>query len=319
MVTRGRLQRYVGDNGKGCCVEMLQADELKKVKLPNGETISYRERVGGEKVCLLIHGNMTSSKHWDVLMENFDEQYTVIAPDLRGFGHSSYNNRITHIKDFSDDLKAFVDLLGLKKFSIVGWSTGGAVGMQFCANYPGYCEKLVLLASASTRGYPFFKTNENGKPDLTTRLTTIEEIEADHGKTIPMQSLYTTKNREGLKAVWNAVIYTHNKPTAEKYEEYVDDMLTQRNLPDVYHALNTFNISKIDHIAAKGTGEVNLIQIPVLILYGERDLVVPFQMTSELIEDFGEQAQAVCLRNCGHSPLVDDLAQLKQSIENFLK
>ena len=85
--------------------------------------------------------------------------------------------------------------------------------MQFCANYPGYCEKLVLLASASTRGYPFFKTNEDNTPDMYDRLTTIEEIEADIGKTIPMQHLYTTKNREGLKAVWNAVIYTHNKPT----------------------------------------------------------------------------------------------------------
>ena len=31
---------------------------------------------------------MTSSKHWDVLMDEFDEQYTIIAPDLRGFGQS---------------------------------------------------------------------------------------------------------------------------------------------------------------------------------------------------------------------------------------
>ena len=95
-------------------------------------------------------------------------------------------------------------------------------------------------------------------------------------------------------------------------------MLTQRNLADVYHALNTFNISHKDHTAAKGTGEVDLIQIPVLILYGERDLVVPFQMTSELIEDFGQKAKVVSLSNCGHSPFVDDLAQLKQSIEKFL-
>lgn len=298
---------------------MLKAEQLKNIKLPNGESISYRKRPGGEKLCLFIHGNMTSSKHWDLLMEQFDEQYTIIAPDLRGFGYSSYHNRISHIKDFSDDLKAFVDLLGLQDFAIVGWSTGGAVGMQFCANYPGYCNKLVLLASASTRGYPFYKTNEDNTPDVNTRLTTIEQIESDAGKTIPMQHLYATKNREGLKAVWNAVIYTHNKPSDEKYEEYIDDMLTQRNLPDVYHALNTFNISRLDHVAAKGTGEVDNIQIPVLILYGERDYVVTFQMTSELIEDFGGRAQAICLKNCGHSPLVDDLAQLKQSIENFFK
>jgi len=37
--------------------------QYKQVDLPNGERISYREREGGEKKLLLIHGNMTSSKH----------------------------------------------------------------------------------------------------------------------------------------------------------------------------------------------------------------------------------------------------------------
>lgn len=291
---------------------------FKKVKLSNGETISYRERPGGEKVCVLVHGNMTSSKHWDVLMEILSEEFTIIAPDLRGFGQSSYHHRITHIKDFSDDLKGFIDLLGLKNFSLVGWSMGGAVTMQFCADYPGYCEKLILLASASTRGYPFYKTDEDGVIDFNSRLTTIEEIEQDQGKTIPMQSLYDLKDRKGLRLVWNAAIYTHNRPEPRKYGEYIDDMLTQRNLADVYFALNNFNISHIDHTAAKGAGAVDKIQIPVLILYGERDLVVPFHMTKEIIDDFGERAKAVELENCGHSPFVDDIQQLKNEIEKFL-
>ncbi|SOC19720.1 pimeloyl-ACP methyl ester carboxylesterase [Ureibacillus xyleni] len=292
--------------------------ELKTVHLPNGEIMSYRERIGGEELCIFVHGNMTSSKHWDLLMENLDPRYTIIAPDLRGFGESTYKNRITHMRDFSDDLKSFVDSLELKDFSLLGWSTGGAVAMQFCVDYPGLCHKLMLLASASTRGYPFYKTNEDGSQS-TTRLKTITEIENDHGKTIPMQGLYDTKNRDGLKAVWNAVIYTHNQPDEQKYDEYVDDMLTQRNLADVYHVLNTFNISHYANEAAKGTGEIDNIQIPVLIVYGERDYVVPSYMTDELIEDFGEKAKVVKLTNCGHSPLVDDLEQLTNAIEQFLK
>ena len=58
------------------------------------------------------------------------------------------------------------------------------------------------------------------------------------GKTIGMQTLYDTKDVEGLKTVWNAVIYTHRRPDEKKYGEYVEDMMTQRNLADVYHALN---------------------------------------------------------------------------------
>lgn len=297
---------------------MKVIEQLKVVELSNGETIAYRERPGGEKLVLFIHGNMTSSKHWDILMDTFNEDYTIIAPDLRGFGGSTYNKRASHVRDFSNDIKLFVDSLGLKKFSLVGWSFGGTVCMQFCADNPEYCEKLVLLASGSTRGYAHYKTNSDGSPDVTTRFTTIEEIESDQMRTIPMQALYDTKNRDGLKLVWNSAIYTHKQPGEEKYNEYIDDMLTQRNLADVYHALNTFNISHVDNVAAKGTGEIDKINIPVLNLYGERDLVVPYIMTQEITEDFGDKAKTVKLENCGHSPLIDDLQQLKTAIENFL-
>ncbi|HWL26122.1 MAG TPA: alpha/beta hydrolase [Ureibacillus sp.] len=297
---------------------MKVIEQLKVVELSNGETITYRERPGGEKLVLFIHGNMTSSKHWDILMDTFNEDYTIIAPDLRGFGGSTYNKRASHVRDFSNDIKLFVDSLGLKKFSLVGWSFGGTVCMQFCADNPEYCEKLVLLASGSTRGYAHYKTNSDGSPDVTTRFTTIEEIESDEMRTIPMQALYDTKNRDGLKLVWNSAIYTHKQPGEEKYNEYIDDMLTQRNLADVYHALNTFNISHVDNVAAKGTGEIDKINIPVLNLYGERDLVVPYIMTQEITEDFGDKAKTVKLENCGHSPLIDDLQQLKTAIENFL-
>ena len=119
-------------------------EPYKKWILPNREQIAYRERAGGEQTVILVHGNMTSSKHWDVLMDAMDAKYKVYAPDFRGFGESSYNERVTSIKDFSDDLKGFVDALELKDFYLVGWSTGGAVCMQFVADYPGYCEKLVF-------------------------------------------------------------------------------------------------------------------------------------------------------------------------------
>ena len=137
---------------------------LPKVTLNNNETIAYRKRLGGKQIIILVHGNMTSSKHWDVLMDALNPKYTVYALDLRGFGESSYHERITHIKDFSDDLKGFVDALGLRGFHLIGWSTGGAVCMQFEADYPGLCEKLILIASASTRGYPFYGTKGRWYP-----------------------------------------------------------------------------------------------------------------------------------------------------------
>lgn len=297
---------------------MNKLDVLANVELSNGETLTYRKREGGDELVLLVHGNMTSSKHWDLLMESMDERFTIYAVDMRGFGESTYNKRITSIKDFSDDIKLFVDALELKDFTIIGWSTGGNVAMQFCADYPDYSKKLVLFASGSTRGYPFYSSNADGTPDLTKRLATIEQIEQDPVKTIPMQQMYDTKNRDGLKFVWNSVIYTQNQPDEARYEQYVDDMLTQRNLADVYHALNTFNISAVDNVVARGTNQVKDIHIPTFVLYGDRDFVVTGAMTTEIIEDFAGQAQIMKLANCGHSPLVDCLDETKEAIKEFI-
>lgn len=289
---------------------------IKEVHLPNGETLAYREREGGEQKVLLIHGNMTSSKHWDLVYENIDAKYKLYAVDLRGFGQSTYNNLITSIKDFSDDVKLFVDAIRLKDFAIVGWSTGGAVSMQFVADYPGYCNKLILLASESTRGYPFDgKLHENDEPR---RFALHEEIKKDISKTIPVQTAYDTNNTELLKLIWNAVIYTHNQPSSELYEEYLQDMRTQRNLAEVHHSNNTFNISHHHNGLVEGNGKVDDINVPVLVLRGERDYVVTAEMTNEILEDLGSKARFIELKNCGHSPLVDNLPQLLSAITQFL-
>ncbi|WHY89103.1 alpha/beta hydrolase [Neobacillus novalis] len=290
---------------------------LKEVLLPNGETLAYREREGGEVKVLLIHGNMTSSKHWDLVLDNMDKKYKLYAVDLRGFGGSSYNNLVMSIKDFSDDVKLFVDEIGLKDFAMAGWSTGGAVAMQFAADYPGYCNKLILLASESTRGYPFYgKINEMDEPR---RFALHEEIKQDLIRTIPVQTAYDTNNVDLLKLIWNAVIYTDNQPAAELYEEYVQDMRTQRNLAEVHHANNTFNISRHHNGLVEGNGKVDLIGVPVLVLQGDRDMVIAKEMTKELVEDLGEKAVYIELKDCGHSPLVDDLPKLLKAMTNFLE
>lgn len=291
---------------------------LKEIVLSNEERITYRERAGGHKTVVLVHGNMTSSKHWDVLMDTLDPNYKLYAIDLRGFGGSSYHNRITRIKDFSDDLNECMKILQLVDFHLIGWSTGGAVCMQYVIDYPDTCDKLVLLASASTRGYPFYAANEDASPDLNRRLTTIDDIEQS-GQNLLVQGMYDTNNREGLKAVWEATIYSHRKPDADQYEAYIDDMLTQRNLADVYHALNVFNSSDVENALGKGTGRAKEISIPVLVIKGDRDYVVTSQMTAEIMEDLGSHASLVVLEDTGHSALIDNVEKLREEIETFLQ
>ncbi|HHW37225.1 MAG TPA: alpha/beta hydrolase [Bacillales bacterium] len=288
---------------------------LKTVKLANGETLGYRERDGGEDVLLLIHGNMTSSKHWDLVLEALPENIKVYAVDLRGFGISTYNKPIETIKDFSDDVQQFVDALGIEDFSLSGWSTGGAVAMQYTVDYPKAVNKIILLASASTRGYPFYSVNAFGQQ---VRLTKKEEILKDITKTIPVLHAYQNRDKLFLRNMWDLVIYNNNKPDSVRYDDYLEDMLTQRNLVDVYQALNLFNISGNHNGINEGTNQVKSIKVPTLVLWGEKDLVVTEKMTKEIIKDLGENAKLMVLRNCGHSPLIDDLDQLVNEMVTFL-
>ncbi|NLP50013.1 alpha/beta hydrolase [Bacillus sp. RO1] len=290
----------------------------KQVKLSNGETYGYRERAGFGETILLIHGNMTSSKHWDLLMENIDDSFHLVAVDMRGFGESTYHEKIYSIKELADDIKLFVDELNLTDFTILGWSTGGAVAMQFVADNPNFAKKLILLASASTRGYPMHETDENGQPDLSKRLTSYEQVMQDKTRTITISHAYENRNKEVLRMIWDYAIYHDNQPEENRYEEYLEDMLTQRNYPEILHALNMFNISNHHNGLKQGTGEVEKINIPVLVLAGDKDLVISEQMSREVVADLGGVATFLSLKGCGHSAQVDDLSQLLQAITTFV-
>ncbi len=110
--------------------------KLKKIKISNGEILGYRESENGEIPILFLHGNMSSSKHWDTIFERLPNNFKIYAPDMRGFGFSTYNTPVNSLNNFSEDLKLFVDEINLKEFYLTGWSTGAGVSMIFSANYP---------------------------------------------------------------------------------------------------------------------------------------------------------------------------------------
>jgi pimeloyl-ACP methyl ester carboxylesterase len=265
-----------------------------------------------------VHGNMNSSKHWDVVIENLDACFKVYAVDLRGFGISTYHRPIEDLTDYTRDLKLFTEALGLTSFHLAGWSTGGGVVMQYAADYPEQVNTLILLASMSTRGYPFYRDNEQGLPDLTQRITTREEIN-QLPRTLLISAAGANKDKPFMKALFDAAVYNVLKPDPERYEAYLEDILTQRNLADIYHGLNVFNISDIDNAAAKGTGAAKRIQAPTLVIRGQNDLIITENMSREILEDIGAQARGIYMDNCGHSPLVDDLPQLLRHMTDFMR
>jgi len=292
--------------------------QLKLSKLGNGETSGYRESGAGNKIILLIHGNMTSSKHWDTFMAKFPEGYKIYAIDLRGFGVSSYCNRIDSLKDFSEDVKLFVDGLMLKDFILAGWSMGGGVSMQFASDYPSHVNKLILLGSVGIAGYPILKKDKTGQPIDGEFLTTREEVEGDT-QISPILDAYKTKNKDYLRKLWDTTIYTQQKPSSANYEEYLEAMLAQRNLVDVAYSLTRFNISHRHNGVVDGTGQVDRIIAPTLVIQGDKDYIVPMDDAKEIVDGIGDNAKLAVLKNSGHAPMVDSLDKLISTFIDFAK
>lgn len=297
---------------------MMKPAIMKSVALSNGETIAYQEAGNGTEILVLIHGNMTSSQHWDLVIEQLQDSYHIYALDLRGFGFSTYHHPIDSLNEFAEDVKLFVDELQLKKFSLVGWSMGGGVAMQFAAAYPMNVNKLILVESVGVKGYPSFKKDINGQPIVSNLLKTKEEIAKDPVQIAPVVQALKQKDKQYYRNIWNLLIYTHHQPSPDRYEKYLNDMLTQRNFVDVNYGLVTFNISDEHNGVVAGNGDMNRIQVPTLVLQGNRDYVVPKVVGEELAKHL-PNAKLVVLENCGHSPFIDCLEAFINEVTEFLK
>ncbi len=291
---------------------------LNSIKLSNGETMGYRKIGEGSKILILVHGNMSTSKHWDTVMESMPPEYTSYAIDMRGFGLSSYNIPVNSLRDFSEDLKLFVDAMGLKSFNLAGWSTGGGVAMYFAIDYPEYVEKLILVESVGIKGYPMFKKDDTGQPILGEFLRTKEEIGADKVQVVPILNAYWNRDKAFLRMVWDSGIYLFGKPKEERYEEYLEAMLTQRNLVDIDYSLVHFNISDEHNGVVEGTGEVHKIKAPTMVIQGKKDLIVPMDMGVGIAEGIGDISKLELLDNGGHAPMTDDLNRFMNLILSFM-
>jgi pimeloyl-ACP methyl ester carboxylesterase len=292
----------------------MKSYPLKTIELPNGETLGYREGGRTGPVIVLLHGNLTSSKHMEILMERLEDSYKLFALDMRGFGISTYHQRIGSLKDLADDIRLFADELKLKKFSLLGWSTGGAVAMQFAADHPHLVEKLVLIESVGIKGYRFFKNPWLDQPAWAENLAA-QLMASNHGA---WQQLKSPQGRQFIRHLWDKTIYTRGKPVESIYEEYLDDALTQRNFTDINYALLNYNISSVHNGVQPGSGAIELIQAPTLVIQGEQDLVVPSHIGEEIAAALGNKARLVILPNCGHAPFFDCLPVTVQLIRDFV-
>ena len=287
----------------------------KKFVNIGAETLAYLDEGQGE-VVLMIHGNMSSSIHFEPLIRRIQHKYRCIAVDLRGFGDSSYHHRFDSLAELADDVALLLEKLEISSVYLVGWSNGGGVGLQLCARHGQLVKKFFDIEGAGLKGYPLYQKDEKfqstGKP-----YPNKEAMAADPLQVGPVLRILETQNAGAMTAIWDATIYTVNKPSREENDLWMAETLKQRNLVDLDWALASLNMSDEFTPYGAGDGSIHNITCPVALTMGEKDIVVPDYMVLDNFNALGDLATLLPYENCGHSPMVDCPDRLAQDVLNF--
>ena len=128
---------------------MFEGFEENRVNLGDASTFV---RVGGEgPPVVLLHGHPRTSATWHRVAPQLARQgFTVICPDLRGYGqslapaptadHAAHSKRAA-----AGEILAVVRALGHRRFALAGHDRGGSVALRLALDHPEAVSRLALL------------------------------------------------------------------------------------------------------------------------------------------------------------------------------
>jgi len=123
------------------------------VSVGSGVQLFYREDWLGEpwltpEPMLLIHGVGESGLAWFGWVPRMAREFRVLRPDTPGFGHSTVpRNFDWTLPNLAKAFAGFLDAMEVESAHIIGAKLGGAMAMQFAADYPRRTRTLVLAGA----------------------------------------------------------------------------------------------------------------------------------------------------------------------------
>src|SRR5579871_6312151 len=127
---------------------MFEGFRLAMVEL--GE-VTLRVRWGGSgPPLLLLHGHPQTHCMWHAVAPKLARDFTVVVPDLRGYGDSSKPLTTPDHEPYSKramarDQLALMRYLGFERFDIAGHDRGGRVAYRLVLDHPERVRKLAVL------------------------------------------------------------------------------------------------------------------------------------------------------------------------------
>jgi haloacetate dehalogenase len=116
----------------------------------NGIRMYYR-RYGDGPLLVLLHGWPQTGHAWRHLVGPLSESYTVVVPDLRGYGRSDLPRHGHDKRTRAEDLHQLIGALGYEQATVIGHDRGARVAHRWALDHPGDIERLVVMDIIPTR------------------------------------------------------------------------------------------------------------------------------------------------------------------------
>ena len=236
----------------------------------DGVEIFFKDWGSGQPI-VFSHGWPLSSDDWDTQMLFFlNNGFRVIAHDRRGHGRSSQVADGHDMDHYADDLAAVVEHLDLRDAVHAGHSTGGGEVVRYIARHGESRVAKAVLISAVPPIMVQTEANPGGLPK-----------EVFDG----LQEQVATNRSNFYRDLAATQFYGFNRPGREPSEAIIENWWRQGMMGDA--------LSHYDGIVAFSqtdfTEDLKKITVPVLVMHGDDDQVVPYAdsgpLSAELVQN----------------------------------
>jgi non-heme chloroperoxidase len=233
---------------------------MSTIKLKDGVEIYYKDWGTGQPI-FFHHGWPLSADDWDAQMMFFlNEGFRVIAHDRRGHGRSAQTFDGNDMDTYAADVAELTKFLDLKNAIHIGHSTGGGEAIRYVAKYgKGRVAKVVLISSVT----PYMIKDENNPEGVP--LAVFDEIR-----------LNTANHRQQYYQDITFPFYGYNRKGAKIIKGIQDNWWRQSMMGGIkahYDCIKAFSETNF-------TEDLKSVDLPVLVLHGEDDQIVPYVTTA---------------------------------------
>jgi pimeloyl-ACP methyl ester carboxylesterase len=243
---------------------------------------------------LLLHGSgpgVTATANWRSVLPALSADRRVIAPDQLGFGGTATGEQRTYGRAaWTNHALALLDTLAIGAVDIIGNSMGGAIALSIAATRPDTVRRIVLMGSM---GVPM------ALPD---------GLNAVWGYTPGVEQM-----RQVIRLfAYNRALITEGL-VQMRYQASLDPPVR-----DSWAAMFPEPRQRwVDDLALSGA-ELAGIRIPVLMVHGRDDRVVPWRVSSAQLLDLLPDSRLHVLSGCGHWTMIEKTAEFLAAIQPFL-